>query len=183
MAKKTKFRIEIIGEKSVSKSDDVLIRKLLADCFPKDAEFFSKTRNWHSDPEYILISRKGREIVGHVAVVVREISCGRTKVKIAGIQSLAVRPERRGTGLSQALMIQSMAEAWRRKIRFGLLFCVPDLERFYASLGWKTIDGPFFMRDESGAKKSIPKKNIGMILLLSGKPFPSGVIDLRGQDW
>lgn len=181
--KKTKFKIEIIEEKSANKSDDAAIRKLLADCFPKDVGFFSKSRNWHSDPEYILISRKGGEIAGQAAIVVREISCGRAKVKIAGIQSLAVSSKCRGMGLSQALMTDSMAEAWRRGIKFGLLFCVPDLERFYASLGWKRIDGPFFMRDESGAKKNIPAKNIGMILLLSGKPFPSGAIDLRGRDW
>lgn len=183
MAKKSKFKIEIIEEKSVSSPDDALIRKLLAACFPKDAGFFSKFRKWHSDPEYILLGRKGREIFGQVAVVVREISCGRTKIKIAGIQSLAVSPKCRGTGLSQVLMTQSMSEAWRRGIKFGLLFCVPELERFYALLGWKRIDEHFFMRNESGAKKSIPQKNIGMILLLSGTQFPSGAIDLRGRDW
>ncbi|MDO9543228.1 MAG: GNAT family N-acetyltransferase [Kiritimatiellia bacterium] len=183
MAKKSKFRMEVIEEKSVSRSDDAAIRRLLAGCFSKGDPFFSKFRNWHSDPEYILISRKGREIIGHVAIVVREISCGRTKVKIAGIQSLALKPECRGTGLSQLFMTQSMAEAWRRGIEFGLLFCVSGLERFYASLGWRSRAVPFFMRDEFGLKKRIPPKNIGMILLLSGKPFPSGTIDLRGRDW
>lgn len=183
MTKKSKFKIEIIGEKSVSASADAAIRKLLADCFPRDAVFFSKSRKWHSDPEYILLNRRGKSIVGHVAIVVRDISCGREKVKIAGIQSLAVGAEGRGTGLSQALMTEAMAEAWRRGIEFGLLFCVPELERFYASLGWRRIDAPLFMRDEKGMKKRVPQKNIGMILLLSAKPFPPGAIDLRGRDW
>ena len=183
MAKKPKFKIEIIGEKSLSKSDDAGIRKLLAGCFPKDAAFFSKSRSWHSAPEYTLASRKGGAIAGHVAIVVREISCGRKKVTIAGIQSLAVGTECRGMGLAPALMTESMSEAWRRGIEFGLLFCVPELERFYASLGWRRIDAPFFMRDEKGRKTSIPQKNIGMVLPLSGKPFPSGAVDLRGRDW
>lgn len=183
MAKKIKFKIEIFEEKSVGRTDDAGIRKLLAECFPKDTDFFSRARQWHCAPEYVLLSRKGRKLMGHVAVVTRKISCGRTKVKIAGIQSLAVHPESRGTGLAQALMTESMAEAWRRKIEFGLLFCVPELERFYASLGWRRIDGPFIMRDESGARDDIPQKNIGMVLLLSGKHFPRGTIDLCGRDW
>lgn len=184
MTKELKHKLEIIEEKSLSKSDDALIRKLLVDCFPEDVAVFSKSRNWHgTDPEYIILNRKGKEIVGHVAVVLREITCGRARVTIAGIQSLAVRPECRGTGLSQTLMTRSMSEAWQRGIKFGLLFCVPNLERFYASLGWRRIDGPFFMRDESGRKTSTPQKNIGMILLLSGAQFPPGAIDLRGRDW
>ena len=131
----------------------------------------------------MLLNRKNRAIAGHVAIVLREVSCGRKKFKVAGIQSLAVGKKSRGTGLSQALMTESMAEAWRRGMEFGLLFCIPELERFYASLGWKRIDGPVVMRDESGAKKNIPPKNIAMILLLSARPFPAGTVDLNGQDW
>lgn len=183
MAKKLKYKIKIIAEASVGRAADAAIRKLLAACFPKDAAIFSKSRNWHSAPEYILVARQGQAVIGHVAIVRRKIACGRTKIAIAGIQSLAVHPRARGAGLAQALMTESMAEAWRRKIEFGLLFCVPELERFYAALGWRRIDGPFSMRDEAGARAEIPRKNIGMILLLSNRPFPSGAVDLQGRDW
>ena len=183
MKKKPEFKIEIIEERSAGKDLDKSIRKLLADCFPGDQNSFLKTRCWHSTPEYILVNRKGKSVVGQVAVVTREISCGRKKVKIAGIQSLAVGKKGRGTGLSHHLMIESMSEALRRGIEFGLLFCVPELERFYTSLGWKRIDVPFFMRDASGARTNLPQKNIRMILPLSGRKFPSGAIDLQGRDW
>ena len=183
MKKKTKFKIEIVEEKSVDKALDKSIRALLVECFPGDNNAFAKARAWHSAPEYLLVHRKGKEVLGHVAIITREISCGRKKIRIAGIQSLAVGKKGRGTGLSQALMTDSMTEAFRRGIEFGLLFCIPELERFYATLGWKRIEEPVFMQDEKGARAPLPSKNIGMYLLLSGKPFPAGAVDLRGRDW
>lgn len=183
MKKALKHKLEIIEDIKVRAADDAAVRKLLAICFPGDAAFFLKSRVWHSAPECILIRRSGREIKGHVAIIIRAVRCGRVKINIAGIQSLAVNPECRGTGLAQALMTESMAEAWRRKIEFGLLFCVPALERFYASLGWRRIDAPVCMRDETGGKAPLPSKNICMVLALSGKAFPEGAIDLLGRDW
>lgn len=181
--KTNQVKTEIIAEKSVSKTDDALIRKMLSECFPQNATEFARCRRWHSDPEYILLIRNKKAVVGHVAVVIRDISCGRKKVRVAGIQSLAVVPKHRGTGLSQALMTEAMAEAWRRKVPFGMLFCVPELERFYSSLGWKRIDVPVHMRSQSGRKEKLPSKNIAMTLQLSHIPFPSGAVDLCGSDW
>lgn len=183
MKKKAKFKIEIVDEKSVSKDLDKGVRELLAECFPDDGKTFLKIRCWHSAPEYILVNRKGKAVIGHVAIITREIACGKNKVKIAGIQSLAVGKAGRGTGLSHVLMTDSMSEAWRRGIEFGILFCIPELERFYASLGWKRVDVPVFMKDASGKKANLPQKNIAMILQLSGKTFPPGAIDLQGRDW
>jgi predicted acetyltransferase len=123
------------------------------------------------------------QVVGHVAVVVRTIWCGTTRVEIAGIQNLAVAPVMRGRGLASALMSESMDEARRRGIRFGLLFCTPDLGRFYAPLGWVRTDADISMLDEDGRSVPIPDKNIGMFLELTGESLPPGDIDLCGRDW
>ena len=75
-----------------------------------------------------------------------------------------------------------MAEAGRRSIPFGLLFCVQGLERFYASLGWRTLPVRARMVFE-GAETEIPAKNIAMVIALSAKLFPPGDLHLGGPDW
>ncbi len=106
-----------------------------------------------------------------------------TPITVAGIQSLAVAPERRGTGLSQRLMAGAADEAVRRGIDYGLLFCVPGLERFYATLGWARTDERVTMQDEWGRTVPMPASNICMFKVLGRRSFPAGAINLCGRDW
>ena len=163
---------------------DAAIKRLLCECFPPDVEAFTRSRYWHgTGPTYTLIQRDGGDVVGHVGVVRRTVRCGGRPVEIAGIQSLCVVPRMRVTGLSWALMREAMAEARRRGIKFGLLFCVPRLERFYGSLKWVRTDAPMTMDDERGEPVAIPTKNIAMYIQLTGEPFPDGPVHLGGRDW
>lgn len=179
-----KFSLELMEEDAMPPEIDAAIKVLLCECFPPDVEMFSKCRHWHGTaPAYTLVYRDGIRVLGHVGVVLRRVRCGQADVEIAGIQSLAVAPSLRGSGLACALMEDAMSEAERRGIRFGLLFCVPKLERFYAPLGWVRTNVAATMMDESGNPAPVPAKNIGMYLELTDEPFPKGNIDLRGRDW
>jgi predicted N-acetyltransferase YhbS len=176
--------LELVEESRLDAATDAAVRQLLCACYPADAGCFSRSRPWNGCvPEWSAISRAGGRVVGHVAVVVRTVSCAGRGAKIAGIQNLAVTPELRRTGLSRRLMTAAMREAERRGIRWGLLFCLPGLERFYASLGWKRLDVPVSMADALGRSAPIPAKNIAMALELAGESFPPGAIDLQGRDW
>jgi hypothetical protein len=68
-------------------------------------------------------------------------------------------------------------------MRFGLLFCVPGLEAFYARLGWRRTERAVTMRDAAGRTVPLTAKNISMELALAGDPLPPGPIDLEGRDW
>ncbi len=177
-------RLELIEESDMPPEIDAAVRRLLSKCFPPDAEDFLQSRYWHgSVPAYTLIYRHGEEVVGQVGVVLRTIQCGGVSVDIAGIQSLAVSPQTQGAMLAWALMKRSMKEARKRAVPFGLLFCVPSLERFYAAMKCEHIDVNTTMRDEQGRAVPIPGKNVAMVLKLAGRPFPQGDIDLQGADW
>ncbi len=178
-----KCELTLIDERDISTEADAAIKALLCGCFPPDAAAFSISRHWHGTaPAYSLAHWKENRVVGHVGVVIREVRCGDTPALIAGIQNLAVAQELRGRGLAQQLMIEAMAEAAGRGVPFGLLFCVPRLEHFYASLGWQRTDVSVTMI-EYGKEVPIPGKNITMFKELGGKPFPGGDINLRGMDW
>jgi predicted N-acetyltransferase YhbS len=178
------YQLEIVLEEAVSPELDVAIRALLCECFPPDVPLFRQCRWWHGCmPEYSLVCRQDQYVLGHVGIVRRTITCGGKPVDVAGIQSLAVSSALRGSGLSRQLMGRSMVEAKRRGILFGLLFCLPTLERLYASLGWERRNTTVTMLDEAGLDVPLPGKNIMMVLNLTSEAFPQGDIHLQGRDW
>jgi len=177
-------RIEIVDETDMTPELDAGIRDLLCKCFPADVEVFSRTRRWHgTGPTYCLVYRDGATVVGHAGVVCRSILVGETEIFMAGIQNVAVDPDSQGSMLAWALMRKAMKEAGRRGIKFGVLFCLPALERLYAGLKWRTVNVGVTMRGEDGKKIPIPGKNITMVMELTDEPFPEGDIFLQGMDW
>lgn len=178
--------LTVIDEKDISEELDIAIRDGLVECFGPDAEYFSRQSWWHSRPAWrVLAVGDDGKVIGHIAVVVRTVSvgAGRVPVRSAGIQSVFVRPEYRGKGLSDQIMTQAMAEAERRQTDAGLLFCVPTYEPVYRRMGWIKIDADVLMCNERGKTVPIPGKNIAMVFPLNEKDFPIGQIDLEGPDW
>ena len=176
--------LDVIPETAMSADLDQAIRHLLCECFPADRASFSQCRAWHDSwPAYTVVARCQDRLIGHVGMVVRSIQVGPSRVCVAGVQSFCIAPSHRGSGLSQKLLERALLEGRERGIPFGLLFCVPELERLYAKFGWHTVDELFTMRDEHGQPAPIPGKNIAMLVELSASHFPVGPIDLQGRDW
>jgi N-acetylglutamate synthase-like GNAT family acetyltransferase len=177
-------QVNIIEESRMTPATDAVIRELLCICFPLDINVFSQTRYWHgSVPTYSLIQEENGRILGHVGVVVRLVRCGNSPSLVAGIQNLAVRPELRGSGVGCQLVVESMKEARRRNIVWGLLFCVPELETFYGNLGWHVVHDTVKAKDEPGRDSPILGRNICMSKCVGSSPFPRGEIHLEGADW
>ena len=177
-------QLTLVPEDEMTPELDRTIRELLCACFPPDVAFFSVARAWHnSAPAYSVIERREERIVGHVGVVVREIAVGGEPAVVAGIQNLAVAPDQRGAGVGPRLMTAAMTEAQRRGIPFGLLFCIPELERYYGHLGWTRLDITATMLDPEHGEVPIPGKNIAMVLPLAQQTWPVGNIFLQGMDW
>lgn len=180
------INVLVIDEKDISDDLDIAIRHGLVECFPPDVEYFSKQSWWYSRPEWrVLATNNKGEIIGHIAVVIRDVLVGRDSepVKVAGIQSVFVRPKLQGTGLSDKIMKKTMQVAYEQDIDAGFLFCVPKLEKIYCRMGWQKIDADVLMQDEQGNTVPIPGKNIVMIYPLKRKNFPPGDVDLAGLDW
>jgi len=173
--------VETVDEGRIGPELDLGIRRLLADCF---APGFMQTRHpLRAVSAFSVVSRQGDEVLGNVSVFLRTIRCGPTGVDVAGIGNVAVARARRGSGLCEALMQAALAEAQRRGRQFGLLFCVPRLERFYASMGWRRRAGRVFMTVADGQTAPIPDKDIAMVLEMGAAAFPDGEIHLQGPHW
>ncbi len=178
------FPLEVLEEDRIDPELDRAIRDLLCECFPADSDVFPYTRYWNDlIPEYTVVCPDGRRVVGHVAIVVRTITCAGKTIRVAGPASVAVSLEQRRAGLSRRLMDAAMAEAARRRIPFGLLFCLPELEPLYSSMGWRRTNRPVTMQDDKGRSVPMLQKNVAMFVELADESFPQGPLDLGGRDW
>ncbi|MDR0362034.1 MAG: GNAT family N-acetyltransferase [Planctomycetota bacterium] len=163
---------------------DAAIRESLCLAMPGDAAAFSVSRAWHgSAPSYSAILQRHGRAVAHAGVVDRTIVAGRIPVRVAGVQNVFVLPEERGRGLSTPVMRAAMLEAGRRGFDLGLLFCLPELAKIYAPLGWTDLGVRDVVRTAHGERLPLPGKNIAMFHALRLDSFPEGQIDLRGNDW
>lgn len=178
-------QLKIVEENQMAPDLDQAIRELLCICFPPDINVFSQTRYWHgSAPAFSVVQEEKGRVLGHVGIVVRVVYCGNAPALVAGLQNVAVRPELRGSGAGSQLVIEAMNDARRRNIPWGLLFCKPEREKFYARLGWQVVHEAVIMQDEQGRDlQIIPGANLCMSSRLGFSPFPPGNIHLQGPDW
>jgi GNAT superfamily N-acetyltransferase len=180
------INFEVFAEDEVTETLDLLIREELMECFPKDREYFSQFRIWHTRPEWTVVGfAPDGTVAAHCAMVERTISVGDRPeyVNTAGVQGFSVRPAWRKKGISDQMMEIAIAEAKRCGLDAGLLFCLPVLEKLYSRMGWHFIDTQVMVRDEQGRPAPLPEKNIVMIIPLNSREFPEGKIDLMGPDW
>jgi hypothetical protein len=64
---------------------------------------------------------------------------------------------------------------------FGLLLCRPELERFYAPMGWRAVPGPLVF-EQPGRQITWPL-SVMVWPCRPGREWPAGTIDLCGLPW
>lgn len=177
-------QIRIVDESDLSPEEDAAIRHGLCLAFPKDAHVFSQTRAWHgSGPSFSALLESDGAILAHVGVVDRTVRVGDLSFRAAGVQNVYSLPNARGRGLAKKALACAMGAAAERGYDIGLLFCVPELEAYYAGDGWRFAPVEGVVRLEDGRPLPLPKDNIAMFLPFRLDGIPSGVLHLCGNDW
>ena len=176
---------KILKECQVDSRTDQSIRDGLCECFPPDTEIFSKSRFWRGiPPSWSVVIEEDLAVLAHVGIVERRIRVGGEQVSVAGPQNVFILPGHRARGFFPKIMRVSMEEAKRLGHDFGLLFCVPQLEKIYGFCKWKLVTGRKTTRvDEDGNEVDVPSKNLAMFFPLARPDFPDGDIHLQGNDW
>ncbi|RYH01590.1 GNAT family N-acetyltransferase [Salipiger sp. IMCC34102] len=114
------MHIETIPEWALSVEDDAGIADLLDRAFGPDfgGRSFYKQRH-HC--RVLCRGEKGR-VVGHIAVLMRDIRLGDRLVPITGLAEVATDPDRRGQGLATALLQEAIATSRASLADFIVLF-------------------------------------------------------------
>ncbi|HEX8292306.1 MAG TPA: GNAT family N-acetyltransferase, partial [Pyrinomonadaceae bacterium] len=95
---------------------------------------------WRPKDYHFITEEDGRPL-SHVGVVKTAVGVAGRQVTVGGVGGVATRPKAQGRGLVHAAMLQA-AEFIRHELgaEFGMLFCLPRLEPFYARQGWQAVE-------------------------------------------
>jgi GNAT superfamily N-acetyltransferase len=102
----------------------------------------SRTRLWRDDRAVHFVRADGDLLVSHAQIVVPDIERDGRRLRIAGVGGVMTYPQFRGEGHATAVMRRT-TDRIRTDPSFdiGMLFCEPDVTRFYERFGWATLPG------------------------------------------
>jgi hypothetical protein len=131
--------------------------------------------------EYHFITEEDGRPLSHVGLIKTTVSAGGRTVTVGGVGGVVTVPEAQGRYLVHAAM-QHAAEFICRELgaNFGMLFCLPRLEPFYARQGWQTIEDEVEF-DQPEGKKVWPYRV--MVQPCGERVWPSGRVEIEGPPW
>ncbi len=127
------MQIETIPEWALTKNDDKAIAALVETAFGPKAGFNGRSFFGHRH-HCRLIIRDGAKIVGHAAVLMREVRMGRRLVPIIGVAEVATDLAYRGRGIASAIMNEVIKLGQNGLAEFVVLFGTRPI---YAGLGFQ----------------------------------------------
>jgi aminoglycoside 2'-N-acetyltransferase I len=148
------------------------IRDLLWAAFPAGEERFTEDDWQHAlGGQHFVLELEGT-IVSHAAVVERELHVGDRPIRTGYVEAVATAPDRQGQGLGSAVMREATAHI---QTTFDLGALGTGKHGFYERLGWKTWQGPTFVRTADGPRRTPDEDGYLMVLTtLTSPPIDLG---------
>ena len=167
------FAIERLAEWDISALDETAIAALLARCFATDFG----GRSFFAQHHHLRLIIRGDGIIGHMALVLRSVQLGASRVTIAGLAEVATDPAHRGQGIAAGLLQAAIEAAKASPAEYLLLFGVAKV---YSAAGFRTASNPLTHIEVDGTRVVTGGDDDLMVLPLRGTPWPEGLVDLRG---
>ena len=161
-------QIERIEEMRLTPGDEQAIAALLGRAFDTDFGGRSYFKQRH---HLRLVWREGGQVLGHMALCMRDIRLGDTLTPIIGLAEVATDPDHRGRGIATAVMAGAIEEASASIAEFFVLFGDQPL---YAASGFVTKANPYVAVRMHGARTAQVDSRTAESLM---------VLPLRGGYW
>lgn len=141
----------------------------------EDADYRWRPKDYH-----FVAEEDGRPL-SHVGVIKTTVSVGGRQLTVGGIGGVVTVPEAQGRQLVHAGMRQA-AEfiCYELGADFGMLFCLPRLEPFYARQGWQALDDEVEI-DQPDGKIVWPYRV--MVRPCGEREWPAGRVEVGGLPW
>jgi aminoglycoside 2'-N-acetyltransferase I len=158
------------------------VRALLEQVFAGD---FSPEDWEHTVGGIHALLRDDGVLVGHAAVVPRELRHGGRILRTGYVEGVAVRRDRHGRGHG-ALLMDAMEAAIQAHHELGALSSTEEALGFYAARGWRLWEGPTSVLAPDGAVRTPEDDGSVFVWSVSAPIDPSGELtcDWRsGEVW
>ncbi|MGM1063769.1 GNAT family N-acetyltransferase [Saccharothrix sp. Mg75] len=169
--------VSLVHTWQLSRADRAAVRALLDEAF--DGGFSDE--DWdHCLGGVHALARDGDDLVGHGAVVRRQLAHDGRPVRVGYVEAVAVRAPHRRRGVGGAVM-GALEGVVRGGYAFGALSASEDGLGFYAARGWLRWRGRTFAMTPDGLVRT-EEEDDGVFVLPAGTALP----DLRGDlacDW
>ena len=135
---------------------------------------------WRPKDYHFITEEDGRPL-SHVGIIKTVVSVGGRQVTVGGIGGVVTVPEAQGRHLVHAGMRQA-AEFICRELGadFGMLFCLPRLEPFYARQGWQTLSDEVEIDQPAG--KIVWPYHV-QVKPCGERVWPAGRVEVGGLPW
>jgi GNAT superfamily N-acetyltransferase len=135
---------------------------------------------WRAKDLHLYVEEDGR-VVSHVGLLEEVVAAGGERVRVCGVGAVVTVPEAQGRGHARRAMRRA-AEVMRdeTEAEFGMLYCLERLVPFYASLGWRLVEGENVFGQPAGPALSPFRV---MVLPLRGRAWPPGRVVVEGLPW
>jgi aminoglycoside 2'-N-acetyltransferase I len=151
--------------------DVAALRTLLDEAFwPMDEEPFPESDWQHALGGVHIVAELEGRIVAHAAVVPRELHVAGRPLRTGYVEAVAVAPAAQRRGIGTGVM-QPANEVIRATYELGALGT--GEHGFYERLGWRTWQGPTFVRTPEGDRRTADED--GGIMVLETPSTPSGL--------
>jgi hypothetical protein len=131
--------------------------------------------------DYHFVTEEGGRALSHVGVVKAAVSVGGRRLTVGGVGGVVTVPEAQGRRLVHAAMRQADEFICRELgADFGMLFCLPRLEPFYARQGWQALEDEVEIEQPDG--KVVWPYRV-MVKPCGERVWPAGRVEVEGLPW
>jgi GNAT superfamily N-acetyltransferase len=136
--------------------------------------------SWRPKDVHFLLYSNGRT-VSHVGILKHVVTVNGETVTVAGLGGVVTLPEAQHKGFARRLVQHAMTFIQRDwVVDAGLLFCRPQMVRYYEALGWQVVEGTVLIEQPNG---EIASPLTVMVRPFGRKQWPSGTVELRSLPW
>ena len=163
-----RLRLRQLATDELTRSETEALRALMDAAFGSDEDDGFTDEDWqHALGGLHFVLELDGEIVGHAAVVEREIHVGGRALRTGYVEAVATAPERQGMGLGSILMTD-VSDHIRERFELGGLGT--GRQSFYGRLGWQIWAGPSSVRTADGDRPTPDEDGAIMVLLTPSSP-------------
>ena len=156
------------------------IRTLLDAAFAPDDPFFPESDWQHALGGVHVIAEIGGSVIAHASVVPRELHADGRPLRTGYVEAVATSPRLQARGVG-TLVMQAANAHIRQTYELGALGT--GEHGFYARLGWRTWQGPLYVRAQEGEQRTAEEDGGIMILETPSTPKPLDLALPLSCDW